>query len=101
MVRDPRLFTTGTTSFPALTDHDPLLQIKAGVPLDEALNQAGILMNMAGALAHVIAAGHNGNDTITSDLAQIAHLLNDIAFNIMSDVERPVSQLCKGQGGQP
>lgn len=96
MARDPRLFTTGTTSFPALSDHEPLLQIKAGVSLEEALSQARSLTDLAGTLAFVIATGHMGNELHTSNLAYTISLLSDMAHNILSDVEVPVSQLCQG-----
>lgn len=97
MARDPRLFTTGTTSFPALSAHEPLLQVKAGVPLEEALSQARLLTDLAGTLAFVIATGHTGNELHTSNLACTISLLSDMAYNILSDVEGPVSQLCQGQ----
>ena len=96
MALDPRLFTTGKTTFPALRELNPLLRVNAGIPLDEALNQAGLLMDLVSTLADVMAHG-DYKEPHSSNLAYTISLLASMSNNILSDVEVPVRQLCQGQ----
>lgn len=100
MKPNPSLRTTGQATFAAISQHEPLLQVKAGVPLDAALNQAGLLMDLVNTLAQAVAIGSEDN-TRTSNLALTISLLSDMAYNILADVESPVRQLCQSQGEQP
>lgn len=95
---DPRLLTRGGAEFSVMLKDQPVFQVKAGVPLDKALEQVGLLVDFANTLAKVIAnqpeaEQQNGN------LAFTIGLLSDMATSILSDVESPVRQLC--QGDQP
>lgn len=94
------LCTTGRTEFSVFRKDTPLLCLRAGVPLDEALHQAGLLMDLVSTLANVTANG-DYKEPHSSNLAYTIRLLSSIAQSILSDVETPVSQLCQGQGEQP
>lgn len=94
------VFTTGSTEFAVIPKHRPLVCVKAGIPLDEALHQATLLMDLVSSLAEVVA--HSSDDgPHSSNLAYTIGMLSNMAQSILADVAAPVSQLCQGQGEQP